>query len=189
MYQAVSRRKRLNDYPVLGIDPSTVSTGIAMISGSTTRGTTLKSYSLIKLKGSIIERVGAFYKSLYETILNNQVSCIALETPFVGRNIATYGKLSMLRGAVYVLASQFNIRVVELPPTKVKQLVTSKGGATKQEVAQALRKRYNGLPDKLSDDITDAIGVAYAGLIELKYRRCCGEKEKKGNKRKKNTRI
>lgn len=175
---------------ILGIDPSTVSTGVAIISGSI-NNTVLKGYFLIKLKGSIIERVGCFYQILHNTISNHDIDCIALETPFVGRNIATYGKLSMLRGAVYILASQFNLEIIELPPTKVKQLVTSRGGATKQEVAQALRKRYKGLPEKLSDDITDSIGVAYAGLIELKYRKCYGEdrntKGQRVSKRKKDS--
>ena len=168
------------NHSILGIDPSTVSTGVAIISGDT-----LKGYFLIKLKGSIIERVGDFYNRLHNTMSNIDITCIALETPFVGRNISTYGKLSMLRGAVYIIASQFNVEIIELPPSKVKQLVTSRGGASKEEVAAALRKRYKGLPDKLSDDITDAIGVAYAGLIELKYRRCYGEGKKRVCRRRK----
>lgn len=171
------------NHSILGIDPSSVSTGTAIVSRGATRGTVLKSYKLIKLKGSIINRIGDFYRQLYNVISSNDIGYIALETPFVGRNIATYGKLSMLRGAVYVLASQFNLEIVELSPAKVKQLVTSRGGATKQEVAVALRKRYKGLPEKLSDDITDAIGVAYAGLVELKYRRCGEGKKQKVHKK------
>ena len=155
---------------IIGVDPSTVSTGWALMTGSISKGTILKGYGAIKLKGAIIERVGKFYIELFKLITDNQVDCIAIETPFVGRNIATYGKLSMLRGAMYILATEFNLKIKELPPSKVKQLVTAKGNATKQEVASIFKKRYSKLPDNLCDDITDAIAVAYAGLIMYQTR-------------------
>ena len=168
---------------ILGIDPSTVSTGWALMSGSVSRGTTINSYGVIKLKGTMIERVGKFFHELFQILIENEVNCIAIETPFVGKNIATYGKLSMLRGAIYVLANQFSIEVIELPPTKVKQLITARGNATKQELASVLKKRYSKLPDNLCDDITDAIGIAYSGLIMFQYKGTANE-ERKAKKRK-----
>lgn len=151
------------------MDPSTVSTGLALISSERGRNI-LNRYGLIKLKGSLIKRVSDFYNSILNIFEKYQIDCLALETPFVGRNIATYGKLSMLRGALYILAHRFSIEVIELPPTKVKQLVTFKGNSTKEDVAAMIRKIYAKLPSKLSNDITDAIGIAHAGLIERRYK-------------------
>lgn len=170
---------------ILGVDPSTVSTGWAIIDGSINKGTILKEYGVIKLKGSLIEKVGEFYSKVFMLIKKHEIECIAIETPFLGKNIATYGKLSMLRGALYILSDIFDLNIIELSPAKVKQLTTAKGNATKKEVASVLKKRYSKLPDKLCDDITDAIAVAYSGLIMSQTRSFNEEKllQAKGKKR------
>lgn len=53
----------------------------------------------------------------------------------------------------------------EIPPTRVKKFLTGNGGATKEEVAQALPPLVGDI-EYASDDSSDAVAIGIAWLME-----------------------
>jgi crossover junction endodeoxyribonuclease RuvC len=150
---------------ILGIDPSTVSSGFGVLEKDG-RSVRLLAYGCLKVssKKSLIERVGIFHDFFDEKINTHKIDRIAIETPFFGKSASTFGKLSYLRGIMYFLAYKYDIQLDEFTPTDVKAIVGGRGGASKEEVARMVRRLFPGLTGKVNNDITDALGVAYCAL-------------------------
>jgi len=143
---------------ILGIDPSTVSTGWAVICDGK-----LVDYGVLGLKGHMIDRIGEFYGFMNVKAVEYGVNVLAIETPFAGRNVGTFGKLCNLRGILYLLAWMNDFPLYEFAPSDVKKEIAGKGNASKVDVSDAVHKLYE-LP-ALKDDITDAIAIAHTCVL------------------------
>lgn len=103
-------------------------------------------------------------KKIFETVLRNidefHPDELAIESPFFGKNVQSMLKLGRAQGVAIAAALHRGIPVFEYSPRKVKQSITGKGGASKEQVAAMLYRilRIEGVPDNL--DITDALAVA-----------------------------
>ena len=108
----------------------------------------------LKLK-KIFERVS----QLIDDYLPDEM---AVEAPFYGKNVQSMLKLGRAQGVALAAALMRDIPVVEYAPSKIKQAVTGKGGASKEQVAAMLHATLRfGQPDeKVLLDATDALAAA-----------------------------
>lgn len=155
---------------VLGIDPGFSFTGYAIVIKDQNK-TGLIDFGYLKLpqSKSLQERVALFHDALEQKIINFQVTHLAIETPFLGKNAQNFLKLGYLRGILYFLAHKHHLTLYEFAPTQIKQSLTGFGGATKEQVSRVLFQLFPTLakPDKY--DATDALAISLCGLWQTKY--------------------
>jgi Holliday junction resolvasome RuvABC endonuclease subunit len=73
-----------------------------------------------------------------------RVGVLTAETMSYPRNAATAAKMSMGWGVIAAVAEEFKLPVTQASPVKIKQAVTGSPTASKEEVMNALRRRYKG---------------------------------------------
>lgn len=150
---------------ILGIDPGFQYAGYAVIKKEG-RITTSNDYGYLKLKPTLhlAKRTELFYQFFKDKIIAHQVTHLALETPFLGKNAQNFLKLGYLRGLLYLLSSQHNLELCEFSPREVKQAVTGFGGASKDQVARVIGQLFPRLEPQKKHDVTDALAVTLCGL-------------------------
>ncbi len=146
---------------ILGIDPGTNNMGLGVIGidRASIRLVAMDILKLGKMGGQALK-----LKKIFETVLRNideyHPDELAIESPFYGKNVQSMLKLGRAQGVAIAAALHRGIPVFEYSPRKVKQSITGKGGASKEQVAAMLCRilGIEGVPDNL--DITDALAVA-----------------------------
>ncbi len=151
---------------ILGIDPGFSVTGFGILQKQTNNTVILVDYGDLRMQSSksLAVRIGIFHDFITEKIERWQITDLALETPFLGKNTQTFLKLGYLRGILYLLSNRHDIRLHEFSPREVKQSVTGFGGAGKDQVARVVLQLFPRMkaPDK--QDVTDALAVTLCGL-------------------------
>ena len=149
---------------VLGVDPGTRVAGFSILTLPQGRPT-LVDYGALTMSGTLplAQRVGMFHRFFDEKIVQHNVSRIALEVPFMGKNAQSFLKLGYMRGILYLLQDKYQLEMCEFAPSEIKRSITGYGAAEKEQVARLLIRLFANLamPDKL--DITDAIAVGLCG--------------------------
>ena len=159
---------------ILGIDPGFHITGYSILKNENSK-TFLLDYGYLKLspKQHLSERIGIFFDHFKNKINDFNVTDLALETPFLGKNVQTFLKLGYLRGALYLLANQNNLKLHEFSPREVKVSVTGYGGASKDQVALMILRMFpklNELGKIEKNDVTDSLAVAICGVWQKALR-------------------
>ena len=120
----------------MGIDPGTnfMGYGVLEIEGRTVRPVVLGDIDLHKLTdpyaklARIFERVGAL-------IDEYRPREVALESPFFGENVQSMLKLGRAQGVAMAAALSRGLSVSEYAPMRIKQAITGRGSADKEQVA------------------------------------------------------
>lgn len=153
---------------VLGIDPGFSFTGFGILRIVQSKTMLIDcGYLRLSPKEHLSLRIEKFFDCFSNKIIKNQVTDIALETPFLGKNVQTFLKLGYLRGILYLLASQHKLSIQEFAPREVKNMLTGFGGASKDQVARMvfmLFPQLLQLKEAERNDLTDAVAVTLCGL-------------------------
>jgi crossover junction endodeoxyribonuclease RuvC len=150
---------------VLGIDPSFTATGYAVMQQHGQKQFLLTQGTVaLPASKQMAERIAIFYNFIQALIVQFQVQRIALETPFLGKNAATFLKLGYLRGVLHLLAHQNNLQILEFAPMQVKKALTGFSGAQKDQVSRVVHMLFPNLTQQKSYDVTDAIAIGLCGL-------------------------
>ena len=154
---------------IIGIDPGTTVMGYGII------GINGKEMSIIAMGAIQLNKFESHYlrlKRIHERItgLVNQYlpDEFAIEAPFYGKNVQSMLKLGRAQGAAMAAALAHDIPIFEYAPLKVKQSITGNGGASKEQVAEMLRRMFGVPKDKMPHflDATDALAVAVCHYYE-----------------------
>lgn len=153
---------------VLGVDPGFHVTGYAVLKKETGVAY-LIDYGCLKMRSTdhLSIRTGQFYEFFKNKISTHQVNQIALETPFLGKNVQTFLKLGYLRGILYLLADQNKLAISEFAPKEVKSSVTGFGGASKEQVASMVFRLFPKIVEfggVEKNDVSDAMAVCLCGF-------------------------
>ncbi len=146
---------------IIGIDPGTNNMGLGIIG---LQGSDICVLGMDVLKMDKVGDHALKLKKIFETVLRNidefKPDELAIEHPFFGKNIQSMLKLGRAQGVAIAAALHRDIPVFEYSPRKIKQSITGKGSASKEQVAGMLCRilKIEGVPDSL--DITDALAVA-----------------------------
>lgn len=150
---------------VLGIDPGFTATGFAIVSKESNRSSLIEiGYLALPATQSLPVRITLFHDTLKEKIIQHQITDLAIETPFLGKNPQNFLKLGYLRGMLYFLSHQHQLTLHEFSPTQVKQSLTGYGGASKEQVARVLGQLFPRMPAQKKADATDALAISLCGL-------------------------
>jgi len=152
----------------LGVDPGFYVTGYAIIKQEERR-VFLNECNYLKMspKDTLVERVGIFYNLFEDKIKKHKVTNIAIETSFLGKNAQTFLKLGYLRGILYLLANQHNLKISEFAPREIKRAITGFGGASKDQIAVAMKTMFPMLDKVLKsarNDVSDALAITLCGI-------------------------
>jgi crossover junction endodeoxyribonuclease RuvC len=85
---------------------------------------------------------------------------VAIEAPFFGKNVQSMLKLGRAQGVAIAAAMMHGLQAIEYAPRKIKQSVTGRGNATKEQVWQMLQHTLKFDEDPRFMDATDAVAVA-----------------------------
>ncbi len=152
---------------VLGIDPGFSVTGFGIVKKSEGKAFLIDHGALsLNSSQSLSLRIHEFYTFFSKKILEYNITALAIETPFLGKNAQNFLKLGYLRGILYLLAAQHNLVLYEFSPRQVKLALTGFGGADKEQVARMILRLFPALLMPKKFDITDALAVTLCGLWE-----------------------
>jgi crossover junction endodeoxyribonuclease RuvC len=146
---------------ILGIDPGTLVMGYGIISVS---GSKLKLISAGILKidksSSHFDRLKDIFQFVVQLIERHHPDELSIEEPFFGKNVQSMLKLGRAQGVAMAAALSHQIPVYGYSPRLIKQSITGKGAASKEQVSAMLQRllAFEQSPKFL--DATDAVGVA-----------------------------
>lgn len=94
---------------------------------------------------------------------------MAIEAPFFGKNVQSMLKLGRAQGVAMAAAIHRQVPITEYAPLKIKMAITGNGSASKEQVADMLRRLLHLCPDDLGHwlDATDALGAAYCHYMQM----------------------
>lgn len=173
----------------MGIDPGTnrMGYGLLEVRGNVLKCEVMGDIELTKLKDPylklkhIFERVSALI-DIY------QPDEVALESPFFGENVQSMLKLGRAQGVAMAAALHKDVPVFEYAPRRIKQAITGRGAATKEQVAVMLKSMLGVEYDLRRLDATDGLSVALChyfatssliGALDLKNSSAAFKKNKK----------
>ncbi len=163
---------------VLGIDPGTVVIGYGVIDGDADQAelVTCGAFSCPARLG-LGERLGRLYEQVCRVVAEYQPDTVAVERPFVGRNVSSALAIGKAQAVAILAAVRHGIPVYEYTPARIKQRVTSYGGSSKEQVQQmvGLQLGLTEVPEPA--DAADALAVALCHLGEVHLGRLLAEEE------------
>ncbi len=112
------------------------------------------------------EKLAAIFHKVLEMIDNYHPDEFAIEAPFYGKNVQSMLKLGRAQGVAMAAAVYRQVPIFEYSPRKVKQSITGRGAASKEQVAAMLFRllHVSHPPDYL--DATDAVAVAMCHMFQ-----------------------
>lgn len=146
---------------IMGIDPGTaiMGYGIVLEKGSKIELVSMGIVRMDHLDDHFLKLQRIFEKTI--TLIDEyKPDVLAIEAPFYGKNIQVMLKLGRAQGIAMAAALSRNISVTEYAPRKIKQSITGKGTASKEQVAAMLQRLLNFKETPEFLDATDGLAVA-----------------------------
>ena len=155
---------------ILGIDPGTtvMGYGILKVTGNRTELLAMGVLDLKKYKDHYLKLQRIFARTL-SLIDEFHPDCLAIKAPFFGKNVQSMLKLGRAQGVAMSAALYRDIPITEYAPLKIKMAITGSGSASKEQVADMLRRflkipQENMLPQL---DATDGLAAAYCHFLQI----------------------
>lgn len=153
------------DKIIMGIDPGTnvLGYGVLGINGKTPKMIVMGVVELSRFEDHYkrLHRIFERITGLVEQFLPDE---LAIEAPFYGKNVQSMLKLGRAQGVAMAAALNRDIPIFEYAPLSIKQAVTGRGSASKEQVASMLKHilsiKNEDMPALL--DATDALAAALA---------------------------
>lgn len=144
---------------IIGVDPGSRSTGYGVVDAVGTRLVHVASGRVRAGDGDWPGRLRRIFEELGGTLDAHVPQEFAIEKVFMHRNPASALKLGQARGVAILAASMRSLPVHEYSPNEVKQAVTGKGHASKEQI-QYMTRILLALSEPPQSDQADALAVA-----------------------------
>lgn len=153
---------------VLGIDPGTVTVGYGVIDSQNDE-VTLVDCGIITTspRSPTAERLSDLYNGLLEIVSRYQPDAVAVEQPFVAKNVSSALAIGKAQAVAILAATNNKIPTYEYAPTQVKQRVTNYGASSKEQVQEMVRIQLGLSEAPHPNDAADALAVALCHLSEI----------------------
>ncbi len=155
---------------ILGIDPGTnlMGFGILYVEGKRAKCIDLGVIDLRGMEDSY-EKLGRIHERVSQTIEFYKPTCVAIEAPFFGKNVQSMLKLGRAQGVAIAAATRHGLPIHEYAPMKIKMALTGQGAASKEQVADMLRRILHLSEGEMSmkKDATDALAAAYCHFLQM----------------------
>ncbi len=150
-----------NKQVIMGVDPGTNLLGYSIIrSDKNTMNILINGVLDLKKTADHFQKLRLIYDRLHSIAAAYQPTILAIESPYFGKNVQSMLKLGRAQGAAILVAAHFDMQIYEYSPRRIKQAITGKGNASKEQVALMLTKIFNleSIPKHL--DESDALAAA-----------------------------
>ena len=144
---------------IIGVDPGSRSTGYGIIDVGGARLVHVASGFVRAAEGEWPERLRRIFEELGAVIDAHDARELVIEKVFVHRNASSALKLGQARGAAILAGAMRSLAVHEYSPNEVKQAVTGKGHASKEQI-QYMTRVLLALRKPPQTDQADALAVA-----------------------------
>lgn len=146
---------------IMGVDPGTAITGYGLIKYAGNRFEMVDCGCIrTSAEEPLAGRLRIIYLGLQDLIRQYRPEQFAIEQLFINKNTRTALAVGHARGVAMLAASVAGLAVFEYTPLQVKQAVTGRGRAEKNQV-QFMVKAILALPATPSpDDIADALALS-----------------------------
>ncbi|NJL12218.1 MAG: crossover junction endodeoxyribonuclease RuvC [Microscillaceae bacterium] len=152
---------------IMGIDPGTQVMGYGLLKAEGPQLTML-CYGVIHLKKYTNQaiKLRKISERTTELIREYHPDEMALEAPFYGKNVQVALKLGRAQGVAMAAALVQDIPIREYAPRAIKQSVTGRGDASKEQVAAMLKQILRFEDEHALLDATDALAVAVCHFFQ-----------------------
>ena len=165
----VDQRVKAFERVIIGIDPGTnvMGYGILGINGKKPQLVAMGVIKLSKFDDHYM-RLRRIYERVSGLVKQYLPDEMAIEAPFFGKNVQSMLKLGRAQGVAMAAALTRDIPIVEYEPRKIKMAITGNGAASKEQVAEMLRRILSIDKDDMPDflDATDALAAALCHFYE-----------------------
>lgn len=146
---------------IMGIDPGTnrMGYGVLEVKGGEAKCVIIGDIDMVKMKDPY-EKLAYIFRRVAQLTDEYQPDEVALESPFFGENVQSMLKLGRAQGVAMAAALSRDKKVFEYPPMRVKQAITGRGAASKEQVARMLQQMLGIEYDPKRLDATDGLAVA-----------------------------
>lgn len=146
---------------ILGIDPGTHIMGWGVVA-SDGDAVSAAGYGVIKVPDKLqtAEKLHHIFKEVRKIIRRYTPDTMAVETPFVGKNVHTAFVIGRAQAMALLAAAAKNIPVVEYSPAKVKQNIANYGAGSKEQIQEMVRLLLGLREVPQPNDAADALAVA-----------------------------
>lgn len=155
---------------ILGIDPGTtiMGYGILKVKGNSTEMLAMGVIDLKKYTDHYLKLQRIFARTL-SLIDEFHPDCMAIEAPFFGKNVQSMLKLGRAQGVAMSAALYRDIPITEYAPLKIKMAITGSGSASKEQVADMMRRFLKIPAEQMLPqlDATDGLAAAYCHFLQL----------------------
>ncbi|MGD0855097.1 MAG: crossover junction endodeoxyribonuclease RuvC [Dehalococcoidia bacterium] len=151
---------------VLGVDPGTLNMGYGVIEEKGGGSIVMIVCGVISVpqKMPIEERLRVLHEGLTKMISEYKPEVVALEEPFVAGNARSALAIGRAQAVAILAAAQAGLPIFRYMPTQVKQLVTSYGRSSKDQVQQVVKLQLGVTDLPEASDAADALAVAICHL-------------------------
>ncbi len=153
---------------VLGVDPGTVIMGYGVIESKDNDIVLIDYGALVSPEHSLIgERLSFLYNELSAIIRRHQPGAVAVEQPFVAKNVKTALAIGRAQAVALLAAASQGIPSYEYTPAQIKQRVASYGASSKAQIQEMVRLQLGLAEIPEPSDAADALAVAICHLSEI----------------------
>ena len=153
---------------ILGIDPGTVVMGYGVIEIEDDE-TALVDYGALvgPERSEIGERLSHLYNELQEIIRRHQPDAVAVEQPFISKNVRSAMAIGRAQAIALLAAARRNIPTYEYTPAQIKQRVANYGASSKEQIQEMVRLQLGLAEVPQPNDAADALAVAICHVQEM----------------------
>jgi len=153
---------------ILGIDPGTLVMGYGVIESRDDDVTFIDCGAVTAPGRSPIgERLSYLYHQLQEIVARYQPEAMAIEQPFLAKNVKTALAIGRAQAVAMLAAANRGIPVFEYTPAQVKQRVANYGASSKEQIQEMVRLQLRLSEIPQPNDAADALAVALCHLSEI----------------------
>jgi crossover junction endodeoxyribonuclease RuvC len=161
--------KAVGEKIILGIDPGTtvMGYGILRIVGNKPEMLAMGVLELHKLDDHYA-KLKKIFERVVQLIDTYNPDELAIEAPFYGKNVQSMLKLGRAQGVAMAAALSRSIPIFEYAPLRIKQAITGRGNATKEQVALFLKHYLNLKEEQKFLDATDGLAAAVCHYFQAR---------------------
>jgi Holliday junction resolvasome RuvABC endonuclease subunit len=155
---------------ILGVDPGYATMGLALVWRRFPGRYALLWGTTLRPEGSWVERAAVIREALDHALATSQPDALAIED-IVQSQVAqakrghfNVSNLSVNRVCGYVVGYCRDLPLVELQPTRWKPALGIGARAEKAQVKRAVMALVSDVPERCSEHLADAIGIAVGGF-------------------------
>ena len=161
---------------ILGIDPGTVVIGYGVIDSEADEMTLVECNALTcNQRSSMGERLSYLYNGLSQVIARHQPDAVAIEQPFVAKNVRSALAIGKAQAVSILAAANRGIPTYEYTPAQVKQAVANYGASSKEQVQEMVRLQLGLAQSPQPLDASDALAVAICHIRQTHLKNLLAE--------------